>query len=79
MALMRDILSKTAHEVSDREYFARAHKIGTRATNVTMKKNLKKEGFLWVGLRSSQKRGSVNPLFVKKKMMLLRFTKDKTR
>ena len=38
MALMRDILSKTAHKVSDREYFARAHKIGTRATNVTMKK-----------------------------------------
>ena len=40
MALMRYILSKTAHEVSDREYFARAHKIGARATNVTMKKKI---------------------------------------
>lgn len=45
MALMRDIFSKSAHEVSDREYFARAHKIGTRATNVTMKKESKKGRF----------------------------------
>lgn len=40
MVLKRDIFSRTAHKVPDREYFARAHEIGTRATNVTMKKKI---------------------------------------
>ena len=68
MALMRDILSKTAHKVSDREYFARAHKIGTRATNVTMKKKILKRkvffGLTYVHLKNGDL--SIRYLFKKR-------------